>query len=196
MDIIELHERALDQAGATVDGVRDDQMSAPTPCTEWDVRALLAHLVGGNRRFIGIAEGVPPRRDQGAGGAPPDNIVDGLLGTDPAQAYRESAEALKEAWRVPGRLEQLYELPFGRLPGSAALGMHLVETVAHGWDLARATGQEPGFAPEIVATASRLARASLGEDRPPGTPFAPPTAAPEGASEVDRLAAFLGRDVS
>jgi uncharacterized protein (TIGR03086 family) len=71
--------------------------------------------------------------------------------------------------------------------------MHLQETVLHGWDLARATGQDPGFDPEVVEAAERLARSSMPERRPPGTPFADAVEAQPDASAIDRLAAFAGR---
>jgi len=48
MEIVHLHRRALDETARLVDAVRPDQMGLPTPCSDWDVQALLAHLVGGN----------------------------------------------------------------------------------------------------------------------------------------------------
>lgn len=160
MDVVELHERALDQAARLVGAVDPAQLDGPTPCAEWDVRALLAHLVSGNRRSQAVAEGERPQR----GGTAAE-----VLGDNPAAAYRETARALAEAWRRPGRLDRSYRLPFGDLPGEAAVGMHLMETVLHGWDLARATGQDPGFDPEVVEAADRFARSSMPKRRrPPG----------------------------
>src|SRR5438067_13334560 len=130
MDIIRVHERALDEAARLVGGVRSDQMDLPTPCSDWDVRTLIAHLVAGNVRFLGVAEGKRAER----GPVTPD-----VLGDDPAGAYRRSAEALRPAWRDPARLDQQCELPFGVRPGRAALAVVVAETVAHGWDLATAT---------------------------------------------------------
>ena len=87
MDIIRLHERALDEAARLVGGVRPDQMGLPTPCSDWDVRALIAHLVAGNVRFLDVAQG-KPRPERGP-------VTPDVLGDDPAGAYRRSAEALK-----------------------------------------------------------------------------------------------------
>jgi uncharacterized protein (TIGR03086 family) len=185
MDIVRLHESALDETARLVDGVRPDQMGLPTPCSEWDVRTLIAHLVGGNVRFLDVAEGKPrPERT---------SVSSDVLGDDPAGAYRRSAEALKQAWRDPSRLDQQCELPVGVMPGRAALNLHLVETVAHAWDLAKATGQQPAFDPDVVQAAAQFARSTLPEDRPPGMPFAPPVPVPDDLSELDRLAAYLGR---
>ncbi len=186
MDEIALHDRALDEVARLVAGVRPDQLDRPTPCTDWTVRTLIAHLIDANRRFTHVAEGQPVTRPD----RPPD-----LGAEDYTDSYRESAKALAEAWKVPGRLDQLFRLPFGELPGRAALGMRLVELTGHGWDLARATGQQPEFDQELVAAATRFAQRSLPPGQRSGTPFAPASEAPADASALDHLAAFLGRAV-
>jgi uncharacterized protein (TIGR03086 family) len=183
MDIVALYERALDQAGQIVAGVSPDQFGLPTPCSEWDVRTLLEHVVGGNWNSAAIAEGTPPQR----GG------TDGLLGNNPAEAYQWSAEAAKRAWRAPGRLDRLYEMPMGTLPGHAVLSVRLLETITHGWDLARATGQVPAFDDDLVQAAMAVAHANLGGERPPGFPFAPAVEVGDDLPAIDRLAAFMGR---
>src|SRR5436305_10885978 len=123
MDIVRLHERALDEAARLVGGVRPDQMGQPTPCSDWDVRTLIAHLVAGNVRFLDVAEG-KPRPERGP-------VTLDVLGDDPAGAYRRSAEALRQAWRDPARLDQQCGLPVGVMPGRAALSLHPVETAGH-----------------------------------------------------------------
>jgi uncharacterized protein (TIGR03086 family) len=183
MDIVELYERALDQAGQIVAGVSPDQFGLPTPCSEWDVRTLLEHVVGGNWNSAATAESSPPQR----GG------TEDLLGDSPAEAYQRSAEAVKRAWREPGRLDQLYEMPMGTLPGQAVLSVRLLETITHGWDLARATGQAPAFDDELVQAAMAVAQANLGGERPPGFPFAPAVEVRDDLPAIDRLAAFMGR---
>src|SRR5437899_5267197 len=47
-DVKELYRRALERFGRHVHQVRDDQWNGPTPCTEWDVRVLVNHLVSEN----------------------------------------------------------------------------------------------------------------------------------------------------
>lgn len=193
MDIVRLHEQAMDETARLVGGVQPDQMNLSTPCSDWDVRALIAHLVGGNVRYAAVAEGKPMRR--GPEGKPMGRgpVAADLLGDNPGDAYRRSAEVVEQAWRDPTLLDRQFELPFGTLPGRAALGMHLVETVTHAWDLAKATEQQPSFNPKVVQTASQFARSSMTDQRPPGSPFAAPVPVAEDATELDRLAAFLGR---
>ncbi len=189
MDIVRLHDRALDETARLVSGVRPDQFDLPTPCSEWDVRALLTHLVGGNRRYAGMTRGEPMRRGPAQGGGPaPD-----LLGDDPAGAYRRSAADLRAAWQDPALLDRSFELPIGVLPGRAALTLHLVETVTHAWDLGKATGQHPAFDPDVVRAAMHFTQSGAPSDRPPGAAFAPPVPVADDLPEIDRLAAFLGR---
>lgn len=116
-----------------------------------------------------------------------------MLGDDPAAAYRRSAATLHAAWQDLALLNRQFELPICVLPGRAALNIRLVETVIHGWDRAKATGQHSAFDPEVVGTAAQFAQSGLSGDRPPGTPFAPPVPVANELPEIHRLAAFLGR---
>lgn len=185
MDILELHGRALDAGERIVAGVRPDQLELPTPCTEWDVRALLNHLVGGNLNSAARAEGTSRESDDS----------EDLLGDDPAGAYRRSAEADRRAWQAPGLLDTMYDMPMGRLPGRAALSIRVVETLTHCWDLARATGQDPRIDDDLAEAALAMVRRTLSptlEGRR-GAPFAPAVEVGDDLPAIDRLAAFMGR---
>ena len=89
MDVLETMGRVLDRTGEVVDNVKPDELGNSTPCTEWNVRQLVNHLVVGNYRFASIL-----RRE---GPPAPDAILQSsgsLLG-----AYRDSATAVVEAFR-------------------------------------------------------------------------------------------------
>jgi uncharacterized protein (TIGR03086 family) len=180
----------LDLTAELVDGVRDDQWAEPTPCTDWTVRQLVNHLVGGNRLFAAILRreltlepGAPPR-------PPTDN-----LGDDPPAAFRAAASAVLDAFRQPGVMEQAFTVPLGTVPGAVALHLRKTELLVHGWDLARATGQPLRFPEQLAQQELEFSRASLGSIPPDRTPFAPPTSVPDTAPAIDRLAALLGRTV-
>jgi uncharacterized protein (TIGR03086 family) len=179
-----MHERALDETARIAEGVRSDELDLPTPCTQWDVRALLNHMVGGNLRFAALAEGTPLTRAAAA---------QDLLGDNPSRAYRESAEAMKRAWRQPGRLEGMYELPIGVLPGQAALTLRLNEAILHGWDLARATGQPADLDGRLAAHVLGFAEQALATPESRAARIGPSVPVAADASVTDRLVAFLGR---
>jgi uncharacterized protein (TIGR03086 family) len=94
-------------------------------------------------------------------------------------------------------MEKTLTLPFGQMPGSAFVGLATTDTFAHGWDLAKATGQNTDLAPELagqllVGARQAIQPAFRSED---GAVFGLEQTAPAGACNADQLAAFLGRTV-
>ncbi len=144
MSLVALHDRALDALGTTIEKIDTAQLGDPTPCSEFDVRALLNHVIGGNLRFVAIAQGEPGAAVPATG----DFVTD-----DAVSPYRESAAALSRAWSDPAVLERTVKMPFGDFPGEFALGIHIVETVVHSWDLSKATGQPTELDPELCEAA-------------------------------------------
>jgi uncharacterized protein (TIGR03086 family) len=164
---------ALDRFGALVAGVRDEQWALPTPCPDWDVRALIRHVINGNTQ-VASALGAE---------------------TSPLDGYAESAAAVLAAFRTPGAMERIATVPFGAVPGAFALHLRLTELLVHGWDLARATGQSTDFPAELAEQELAFTLRALPSVPKDRSPFGPPKPAPEGATALDRLAACVGRDV-
>jgi len=123
--------RAIDAVGGLIGNVRPDQWSAATPCTDWTVRQLVHHLIGMNRVFAALLAGQPP---------PPRPPVDHVE-DDPVGAYHDSAAGLQAAFCQPGVLDRTYHGPLGTATGADRLQIRLYDLLAHGWDLAQATGQ-------------------------------------------------------
>jgi uncharacterized protein (TIGR03086 family) len=183
---------ALDGMGQLVQGVRPDQWSGPSTCAEWDVRALVNHVVFGNRSFTGILTG--------QGGPPQEQIRtmrdQDQLGDDPVAAWRDSAAALLAAFSAPGVLEQSFRSPFGPMPGAGLAGLRLTETLVHGWDVAHSTRQPPPFDDAVAQVALDFTLRQLPPEADRSSfPFAPAQPVPADAPAIDRLAAHLGRAV-
>jgi uncharacterized protein (TIGR03086 family) len=178
-------DHAISGAEAIVSGVKAVQWTDPTPCTGLDVRAVVNHLVTGNRAFTAYVTGGPA----------PAKGAD-LLGEDPAGAFGEAGSALRGAFGAAGALDELYKAPKRPVPGGVLLQVRVLEHLAHGWDLARATGQAPDFPDAVVDRALALARQTL-SSRPagPDAPYGPEVTVPDGAPLLDQLAGFLGRTV-
>ena len=100
-------------ACATVEAVCVDELHMPTPCTEFDVQALLGHLVAVFRRVTSVAAGVPA-----VGHAP---LVTDVPDVGWGAAARAAVRELEPAWADPDVLRREMVLPFGTLPGAAAL---------------------------------------------------------------------------
>jgi uncharacterized protein (TIGR03086 family) len=168
--------------GGLIDHIAADQWTAPTPCTEWNVRDLVNHLVGMNLVFVAMLEEspVPERRA-------------GRLGADPAGAYHRSAAALQAAAR-PGVLQRSQAPPVGLATGAERLRWRIADLLTHGWDLVQATGVPAELPDDLAEQALTFVRAQL-----PGQPragrFADPQPIRDDARAIDQLAAFTGRPV-
>lgn len=177
----------LDLAESLIDGVRPEQAGLPTPCRSWDVRALVAHLIGDTHQFTAAATGGRPDWDA------PSTEVNG----DWATAFRAGAAELRAAWQRAGDLSQEIDLPIGRVPKSFVTNQQVAEFAVHSWDLAVATGQRGRFPAELCGAALAWARTALRPqfrgDEASGKAFGPEVPAPAGAPVADRLAAFFGR---
>jgi uncharacterized protein (TIGR03086 family) len=166
----------------------------PTPCTDWSVRDVVNHVVGGNLLFVRVFGGEPlPPREELIAASRTDR-----LGDDAAGAVRASAAALLDTFRSEGALERMVTVPAGTVPGIAALHLRIVEALVHGWDVARATGRTLTAPDELVEQELAFTRDTLPRlpPRPAGQgPFSPARPVADDAPALDRLAALLGRSV-
>ncbi|MYS95551.1 MULTISPECIES: TIGR03086 family metal-binding protein [Streptomyces] len=182
-----LFARAAQQAAELIASVRAEQLDGPTPCTEFDVRTLLSHLTGGARRVAVVAEGGDAAAVRPFAEDVPD---DGWTA-----AYDEARTRAVKAWAGDDLLDTVVRLPFGEMPGRAAVSAYVLETVTHAWDLSEALGHPRELDPELAEFALTVAQRMLpDEQRDENTPFASARPAPEGADVYGRLAAWLGRE--
>jgi uncharacterized protein (TIGR03086 family) len=184
---VALLTRALEQTGATIAGVRREQAALPTPCRDWDVRALVNHVVQDVQQFtvaVGGGEWDPPDAD--------------LVGDDWVGAYRQAAGSLLAAWQRDGALDRTVRLPIGEFPATWRVGQQVTDLAVHAWDLAKATGQSTELDPEVGRLALDWGRQNLKPefrgDQASGRAFGAEVAVGEDAPLYDRLAGFFGRD--
>lgn len=168
--------------GDLIDRIAADQWTAPTPCTEWNVRDVVSHLVGMNLVLLAMFDDSPM----------PERGVD-RLGADPAGAYRRSAAALQAAAR-PEVLARSRSTPLGVATGAERLQWRIVDLLAHAWDLVQATGTVVELPDDLAERALTFARAKL-PSQPRAGRFADPQPISDEAPAIDRLAAFTGRAV-
>ncbi|MFI5526512.1 TIGR03086 family metal-binding protein [Streptomyces platensis] len=182
--VLRAYEEVARDVAALVAAVRPEDLALPTPCAGWTVRQLLDHMVWENLMATSIAEGTPRA----------DHTAD-HLGDDHRTAFADSVRAARATFTGSGMLHRTYG-PY-EAPGAMIVQQVVVELLAHGWDLARATGAPTGLAPEAAEETLAAARRIYGAaPRTEGSSFAPERPAPPGAGATDRLAAFLGREVA
>jgi uncharacterized protein (TIGR03086 family) len=182
--MLEQLEGAFGSTGQIVAGIRPAQLSEPTPCKEWDVRTLLGHTTGVVTRFGWTARRESPPED-----ARTDEVADDFTG-----AYRAATASTLAAWAAPRALEGTCRLPIGmELPAPVAAGINAVDTLVHGWDLARATGQAMTIDPALATAALEFSRSAITDDIRNGGAFGPVVPVSDDASPSDRLVGFLGR---
>jgi uncharacterized protein (TIGR03086 family) len=172
-----------------VDAVEPEQWTAPTPCTDWNVRQLLNHVANGNVVFAGVADRTRP-----SGPVSPEERAVDRLGDDPAAGFRATGARMHEAFLTPGFLDDTVETPMlGEQPGTTVVHMRINELLIHGWDLARAIGHPPDLPEDLAEGALNLWQTRLADRPREGMPFAIPEPVDTDAPAIDRLAAFLGR---
>lgn len=170
--------------GRVIASIADDQWSMPTPCQKLTVHELAAHLVGGLEQFGDVAAGLPM-----------DVTAKTEIEPDEVSArFDAAAGRMLELWSAPGVADVVYPMPWGDTPGANLIGFMVIEVATHGWDLARATDQDPGVDDALAGSVLELAEHFDDPSIRVPPMFAPIVPAAEGASGVDRLAAFLGRD--
>lgn len=179
MDVLD----QLEEVGGLLAGVTGalgpDDLDRATPCAEFTVRGVLEHMVGGATMFAAAFRGTEP-------GAPPtDDVLTGF-----GSALGDLVAAINE----PGALDRTVQAPFGAVPGDTFARFVVLDGLVHGWDLAVATGQAYAPPDDLVAEVEAFAQGALSPLRD-GTTFADATTAPEGATPMERLAAFTGRRV-
>ncbi len=186
-------ERAIAVAKQVLAGVSKEDLDKQSPCASWTVSGVLNHLIGATNFFVTGMGGTMPSGDDGS--------VDFASG-DYRVAFDEGSAQTLAAFSAPGAMEKIAKLPFGDMPGSAFMGLAATDIFTHSWDVAKATGQSTDLDPELAAQLLQGSQAAIqdafrGPDAGPtgaGAPFGPKQEAPAGATNADKLAAFLGRN--
>ena len=187
---VELLDQVTRRALELISGVAQSQAADPTPCSEWDVRALLNHLLGVLEFSSGCIVGSPPdiRPNEADSSRVGELDLAALAG-----AYREEAARLLELCRQPGALEQIAATPFGDIPTSQILMGALLDQFVHGWDLAKATGQNTALDTSVTEFAYGMLTSGFAAMGREAGFIGPEISVPDDAALQDKLIAYMGR---
>lgn len=182
----ELHRRAVAEFARRVSAIDDDQWRTPTPCAEWDVRALVSHLVYENRW-------TPPLMSGATMTEVGDRFEGDLLGAEPKRAWDESSREAVAAVQEPGAMQRTVHLSFGDVVGSEYALQLFADHLIHAWDLARAIGGDERLDPQLVTACADWFSSVEPAYRGAGI-IGPAPAVPADADPQTSLLARFGRD--
>jgi uncharacterized protein (TIGR03086 family) len=183
-DLAELFARSVEQFGARLPAI-GDRWHDPTPDDEWDVRALVNHVLGENLW-------APPLLDGMTIAEVGDRFDGDQLGDDPLAAWAQAAPPSVAAVAGAGALERTVRVSFGDISGQEYVSQLTCDHLIHGWDLARAIGADEALDPELVEFAHGYLAPQVDGWRSAGA-FGPAVEVPAGASRQDELLAMTGR---
>jgi uncharacterized protein (TIGR03086 family) len=186
MDITTM-QRACASTERILEGVSPAQYDLPTPCEQWPVRALMNHVLGTLSLGAALLGDTRPAVPMAPGELPDVDLV----GDDPAEAYRVGVEALR-ASAEGDALTRPHATPLGDMPGAVLGGFTTLDIAVHGWDLAKATGQDPTLDADLADDVLAFARQAI-TDATRAPRIGAEVAVPSGAPITDQLVGYLGR---
>ncbi|TQR83706.1 TIGR03086 family protein [Mycobacterium hodleri] len=193
VDFLPHHRTAVLASVDVVGAVTLDDLNRPTPCADWTLLDLLAHMTVQHRGFAAAARGFGDDAELWQ----PETVL-ALVTADPAGTYAAAAHDVLDAFARDGAADGEFDLPdFGpgaKVPGAMAMGFHFVDYAVHGWDVATTIGAPYGLPADVVAAVLPLALAVPDGDfrEATGSPFARPVDVDRGG-DFERILAHLGR---
>jgi uncharacterized protein (TIGR03086 family) len=159
-------------------GIGEDDLGRPTPCSEFTVGQLEAHLLGSVTALASFAGGT---------------VVPSPAG-DLESRIADAAQQAVETWTRRG-LEGTVQAGSQEMPAAVAVSILSVEFLVHAWDFASATGQKPAVSDEVATYVLGLAEQIVRPELRETAGFDPAIPAAANAPALDRLLAFTGRAV-
>jgi uncharacterized protein (TIGR03086 family) len=174
-DLLDLYAQASRWTAEKVAGALD--LDADTPCDDWQVRDLLNHMLDTQRYFIGAAKGEDA--------SPPGPTPPTLLSSDPKADFEQGRKDLMEAFGQDGVVEKT----------GPALGIAFSDQLLHGWDLAKASGQDATMPEGLAEAAYGCIHGAFTDEQRTGV-FKPEVPVGDDASAQAKLLAYTGRSPS
>ncbi|GAB1692875.1 TIGR03086 family metal-binding protein [Krasilnikovia sp. M28-CT-15] len=178
-------DKSIIEAVTLVRGVTPGMLGLPTPCADWDVRALTNHLlqVVSGLHLAGLGKPIPDSAWA------QDLMSDGAWG----DRFDDEGRAASAAWDAESAWDRMVTVGKMPMPASLVATMFACDLVIHGWDLARATGQ-PFRCDNETAEAAYQFMTDMGEQGRAMGIYASPVSIGASAPELDRALALSGRD--
>ena len=178
-EVSETYKRLSEAFAKKIENVGGDQWSAQSPCADWKARDIVEHVVSTQGMFLGFI-------NEEIGDIPSSS-------DDPAGAWRAASTKVQSMLDDSAKAGTEFEGMMGKSTFEEAVDKFLnTDLVVHGWDLARATGQDDTIADEDIKRVRRYMEPMGDKLRGPQA-FGPAVEVADSASDQDKLIAFLGR---
>ena len=184
MDRFEALDLAESEFERFLRGVGDDQWGLPTPCAEWDVRAVVNHVVAGGNFFIALLEGCSKEEGEQL------LLAADALEPDPVAAFVTQRPRFRSVFTAPGALERVGHHVIADMTGAQLLAGRVMDLTLHAWDIADATSDDDRLDPRLVEVALKIYR-SFGPGLVANAHAAPSLEVDADASDQARLVAHV-----
>jgi uncharacterized protein (TIGR03086 family) len=182
---IELYEAAVKSMQPIIAGIKPNQLTATTPCTQWNVQALLNHN-------IKVAQWVQGIITSGPATVNPMEVSGALPREGAAAAFSSGTAAVLAAVKRPGTLDKVVKTPFGEMPVGQFIMFPMLDIVVHKWDLAKGTAQNASLDAGLAQVCFNVLQMGVEQGRKGGV-FGPEVKVPISASIQNKLLALSGR---
>jgi uncharacterized protein (TIGR03086 family) len=184
--ILDLYRRSVRMFAVRIDSIGEDQWGHPTPCSDWDVRALVNHIVYEQRWSVPLLAGATIAEVG-------DRFEGDLLGDDPYGIPRMAAEEALAAVADDAVLDRTVHLSFGDTPATEYVYQLFADHVVHSWDLLVGIDADRTLDPDLVRACLTWFADREDAYRSAGA-IGPAGPLPADPSDQDRLIAAFGRD--
>ena len=172
-DLLELFGRASEWTLGKVAGA-GGQLNAKTPCDDWAVHDLMSHMLDTQHYFVASA--------QGREASPPSSTPTTAIGDDPVADFEQARAETLQTFGAAGVIDKT----------GPSLGIAFSDQLLHGWDLARATGQDETMPAGLPEAAYKIIHGRFTDEQRKGI-FKPEVTVPADASAQEKLLAYTGR---
>ena len=179
---------AIGEACQTITGIvraaADADLGSPTPCTDFDLRTLLTHFAGTTTAFVhaGSSRSLDPDDPWGS------NVK---LSQEWPSQLEGNLSQIATGWSRAEALDG--SIDGSQMPARALGEMLLIEVILHGWDVARASGQQVEISDALGAEVLRCVSATADQGREFHA-YGPEVTVAEDASDLDKALGLAGRD--
>ncbi|WP_019854470.1 TIGR03086 family metal-binding protein [Actinopolyspora mortivallis] len=184
MELLPAHRLAMREFDRRVRQTTVDQLDNPTPCSEWNVRDLLNHLISEQLWAPWLLEGHTLAQVG-------DRFDGDHVGRNPRQAWEKASSAARAAWDAAS-LDGRVHVTGGTIPTEEYGWQMTMDLAVHAWDLATGIHADTRLDPELVEAVYAVFEPQREALRHAGV-FAAPEQLPDTADQQSRLLALVGR---